>query len=321
MTKSILEKAISYAINEQYDKAESLFHEYVVQRARKIHESNCQNDADLIKDWDESYMTEDDLSDDDMDMSMDDSEMDMDSAEGEMSDAEGDLDMAVDDLEDASLDDDDSMDMDNDSEMSDEVENKIDDMQDQLDQLLARFDELVGDSDDIDDSDETMDMDAEDEIEDASDDLEDAEEDIDDAKKDEEFNDEDDTDYDDISESVLSELEKINSEDETDGLGIGAGKVKVQQNRKSVQSYSKPADVNDAHPSTSTQKEMNEFNRETAPSVKPGRNSKNNFKPYTKVGKEGDSSALINKNFANDSEKGLKSGAAPVGFKNRKPEA
>ena len=65
--RSNLEKAIVHLLNEENDKAESLFHKFIVDRARQIHESLRQGeDLVLEEGWDEeitteSFFTEDDL--------------------------------------------------------------------------------------------------------------------------------------------------------------------------------------------------------------------------------------------------------------------
>lgn len=65
---SILEKALTYLLNEEQDKAEQLFHQFIIERARQIHESLRQReDKVLDENWDqeiaENYFAEDDLAD------------------------------------------------------------------------------------------------------------------------------------------------------------------------------------------------------------------------------------------------------------------
>ena len=130
MADNKLEQMLEHLVNDEQDKAEELFHEYVVAKSREIYEG-------LVEDqWDEEEVAE---ADDDM--------------------MGGD---ATDDLEDEiTADDEDEMDMD-DEEGEESEEELFQDLEDIVDELQAKFDELKGGDDDDDemdmDDDEEMDM-------------------------------------------------------------------------------------------------------------------------------------------------------------------
>src|ERR1044072_1126070 len=65
--KSLLEKAIIQLLNGNDSKAEALFHKFMVERAREIHESLRQSqDVELKEGWDHE-LSEDEYFDDDDD--------------------------------------------------------------------------------------------------------------------------------------------------------------------------------------------------------------------------------------------------------------
>ncbi|RYD47114.1 MAG: hypothetical protein EOP83_28565, partial [Verrucomicrobiaceae bacterium] len=64
--RSILEKAIVHLLNEENEQAEALFHKFMVEKARQIHESLRSGDDALMESFDEvnsdEMFSEDDLS-------------------------------------------------------------------------------------------------------------------------------------------------------------------------------------------------------------------------------------------------------------------
>lgn len=315
--RSILEKAFVALLNEEHDKAEELFHKFIVERARQIHESNrAGDDFVLDENWNdeitaESYFTEDDLSDL-TDEDNGEGEEDFgaeDGAEGEGqdddfggiqgSDEEGDMD--------ADMDGDMEMDADQDIEGDlDSTDEKIDHLTDQIDKLTAEFaammdaigdegegmDDAEGDADGEDfgagDDFDGMDGEEEGEADGVADDMDGAEEEP--AMEDEE--------YDDITESIIDELEKVSVSLE-DGHEIGTGKSFTQNRGAALQQKGKDARQGGA-PIKMKQDAHKGFERETAPAVdtlKPRRNNVKSDKTVLaqKVSKEGDKSAELNK--------------------------
>jgi hypothetical protein len=311
--RSILEKAIVHLLNEEHDQAQALFHKFMVERARQIHESLRQGeDAVLTEGWDEnitseSYFTEDDL-DGVEDHHADDAGVpagdDFGHDAGPVGDdlgsdlgAEGGDEMGGDDLG---------------SDMGDEmggdemggeeapVEDRLADLEDQLERLTADFEEMMGGSSDDSEGDDFGSEDGSDEFgsDEASDAVDDdmtsdegSEADLgtdDDAEKASEFDmhESDDSaddaeddelteedDFDDISESIIAELEKV-SVTMTDGKEIAAGKS-FSQNNSSVGLQKKPNPMTDGKPVQIKGSEHKGFERETAPAVKDMKKRKN----------------------------------------------
>lgn len=346
--RSILEKAITHLLNEENEQAEALFHKFMVERARQIHESLRSGDDALMESYDDvstdEMFTEDDLSgleDEASDEATDDVAAGGDDFGGEDDAAATD---ASDDFggDDAAAGDDlggDDLGGDLGGEEGEgSTEDRISDLEDQLKDLEAQFHELMGTEaagDDFDAAgddlggdlggddmggefggdDDTLggevdgDMDSaeggdmasgmEDDMNDAP--MSEGENPF--AKKDDDKDcDEDDKekveeDFDDITESVLSELEKV-MVSMTDGKEIAAGKS-FSQNNKSPALQKKPNPMSDGKPVQIKASEHKGFERETAPAVKDmkkRKNTKNNAEDgQSKVSKEGDKSALINK--------------------------
>lgn len=217
--RSILEKAIVHLLNDEKDEADRLFHQFMVERSRQIHESlRNGEDVSLKEGWDdelasEEYFTEDDLDD------AEDGEGAEDAADDLGDDLEADADADMDDeaMDDEAMADDsmDDMDMDADADTDademgdagegdldgriDDIEDQIDDIEDQIERLTAEFEEMMskmGEGDDADDmdADADADMDADDaDMDDADDadmdDMDDADMDDADADKDEDSED------------------------------------------------------------------------------------------------------------------------------------
>jgi hypothetical protein len=254
--KSILERALVHLLNEENEKAEELLHQYVIETARSIHEN--LREGDDVEALDDVELEEDFFSEADLDGEeevsdeataelgddlgeeipeiADESDLTDDTLAPE-SDAFGD-DVAVDDESD---------------ESADGVEAEIEDFEEQLADLQAKFDAMVaeieGESDDV--ADEVAD-------EDPVLDVADAEGDEDEVASDDEFAPADeDEDFDDITESIVDELQKVAA---IEAEGKGATGQDLLGNKQSLK-FNKPA----AKPAASKGGEHKGYARETAP--------------------------------------------------------
>jgi hypothetical protein len=312
--KNILEQAIVHLLNEENDKANELFHRYMVERARQIHESLRQGEPDACS---EEYFGESDLDGIESDADSDMVPTGEDNAEfgASEADAEGDEDAAGD------LDDD----VDGDDTYGDDAvagddlgneEETLDDIKASIDELIAKFDEMMGTGDDDADADAEGDDDNFGDDTDAGDDYSDEDssededheddftgaddqsDDVNESEDDEDGEDADD-DFDAITESIIAELEKV-SVAHADDKEIGTGKT-VGGNKTSALP-SKKADPADAKPVKIDSKDHVGFEREPAPASKSLKKAKNTRSKSTdgmeKVSKEGDKSSALNKDFA-----------------------
>lgn len=346
--RSILEKAIVHLLNEENEQAEALFHKFMVEKARQIHESLRSGDEALLESFDEVQMDEM-FNEDDLSGLEDDS-----SAEGEFGDEIGGVDdaagdvsgevegdefasdetagdeFAADDVAGDDLGGDEPVEGDDQATL-DSIEAKLEDLQAQFDALVGGDDaglegEVEGDEFASDDmggdefGDDTMGGEVEgepsaEESDDMADSMEDdmSDEPVEDevseefkpfkkkGEKDEDCADEEkcneEEEFDDITESIVSELEKV-MVTMSDGKEIGAGKS-FSQNNKSPALQKKPNPMTDGKPIKIDATEHQGFERETAPAVKPMKARKNTKtkgdQGQSKVSKEGDKSALINK--------------------------
>ena len=354
--RSILEKAFVALLNEEHDKAEELFHKFIVERARQIHESNrAGEDFVLDENWEEeitteSYFTEEDLAD------LEDGEGD-EAGEGEENpfaaadDAEGaefgadeeGAEAAGDDLagdlgaDDAVAGDDFGADFDG---AAGEEEASIESLEDKIDELTAKFeammdaigaDEGEGDLDADADADadadfggdvdaEAGDVDAsavEDDMDGADDEAAASDDEAGEGDDEQTFeSEESDDEFDDINESIIDELEKIQVT-LVDGKEIAAG-GSIQQNRTSMIPQKSKEARQGGEPVKQKVTNHKHFNRETAPAVADMKARKNTLKKadstQSKVSKEGDASAEINKIDSNGNTKSLTPGGKP-GFK------
>ena len=350
--RSILEKAFVALLNEEHDKAEEMFHKFIVERARQIHESNrAGEDFVLDENWEEeitteSYFTEEDLADlEDGDGSEEAGEENpfaaADDAEGDefgddaagADDAAGDLgaDLGADDA-DVAADDFGGDDMDAEADAG-----SIESLEDKIDELTAKFEAMM-DAIGADDAEGDFDADADMQADDAEgdfgadtevdadsveDDMDGADAQADDAEQQdddaEQFgeSEEGDDEFDDINESIIDELEKIQVSLTTDGVEIAAGKSFQQNKTSSIPQKSKEARQG-GEPVKQKVTNHKHFNRETAPTVSDMKARKNTLKKadstQSKVSKEGDASAEINKIDSNGNNKSLTPGGKP-GFK------
>lgn len=302
--RSILEKALVHLLNEEHDEAESLFHRYMVERARQIHEALRQGEDDVL-----DGSLEDDMSSEEYFSEADlDDAVDADVMDGE--DELGDDDFAVDaaddleaDLGDADLEGEADLDLEGEADLDlegdSEVDERLGDLEDQLERLTAEFEEVMSKIDaegDVDadadadadfegEADEDLgdDVDAEFEDEgdfDAADDFVDGDEGDDDLadSMEDDMDDEvkegfDEDDFDDITESVLADLEKVSvtmadGKEVADGKAIATNKTSpIPQKPAGARQGGKPVQVkSDTHKG---------FDRESAPEVKPMKKRQN----------------------------------------------
>lgn len=145
--KENFEKLIEYIINDEKEKAQELFHQYVVSQSREIYnelvaedemtDENDDKDEDDSEDMDESIVDEysADQTDDMMgDISADEEGMDQE-------DDTEDNDMEMGGEEDAG----EEEDGEEDSEEGEDLEGRVVDLEDALDELKAEFDRLMAD--------------------------------------------------------------------------------------------------------------------------------------------------------------------------------
>jgi hypothetical protein len=313
--RSILEKALIALLNEEREKADALFHEFILERSRQIHESLRQGeDFVLDESWEnelaiDEMFTEADLigeddeeeSDDDQvnefafdDDSSDDSDSDTDTDTD--TDADVDADADVDSADDAAADAD--VDAEDDVESDeDDIETRVDDIEAELQKLAAEFDALVsGDAGDSADADAFADTDGDDESFDQFGDDSDSSSDSDFGSDD---GDDVEESFDDFTESFVSELDKVSVKMD-DGTELGGGKV--TQNKKSPGLQPK---LNDralkGEPVVVKSTEHNGFDKEPSPKTGDliGSKSYRNTKAKaadgrSKVSKEGNKSAMLN---------------------------
>jgi hypothetical protein len=140
--KNILGQMLEHLVNNEKDKAEELFHEYVVARSRDIYEGLIENeiaeeeDKEEDEEVDEAAEKDEDESDEDLDENFEDIAYEGDDEEGDdmmggdpTDDLEGELDAEMDDEEGG--------------EKSEEE--LFMDLESIVDELQAKFDELKGD--------------------------------------------------------------------------------------------------------------------------------------------------------------------------------
>ena len=140
--KENFEKLIEYIINDETEKAQELFHQYVVSQSREIYNELVAED-EMSDEEDEEKMEEnivDEYSTDETDTMMSDISADEEGMDQEDDDDDmmgGDDDMMGGDDEENSMDD-------NGQEEAD-IENRVVDLEDALDELKAEFDRLMSD--------------------------------------------------------------------------------------------------------------------------------------------------------------------------------
>jgi len=299
--KSILESAIAALLDDNTDRATELMRNYMIQRSRKIHESLRQGDESILKeDFDDSITSEEyyDVNDlADAENAAEDN-ADEEEVEAAADDLETDMGMDSDELE---------ADTEETEEDGEQIEDRLEDFEDQLDTLVAQFEELMGDvsteADDVDNLETDADADVE-ELEDTADDLEmDTEEEDEleegDLEIDIHHEDEDD-DFDSITESIASDLEKISLSLDDDGKEVGTGKSFDQNKATPIPMKPMAERGKGGKPVEIKSNGHKGFDRETAPDVKDTNakfaNSRKRSTDNTqRVSKEGDKSAELNK--------------------------
>jgi hypothetical protein len=305
--RSILEKALIALLNEEREKADALFHDFILERSRQIHESLRQGeDFVLDESWEaglamDEMFTESDLIGEEDDTAEDeqvnefagDDEVAGEDGEEVSADAEADADdMAADDAAEDS-----AIDAEGDVEGEDQdIETRVDDLEAELTRLAAEFDALVAGEDEV--------------VDGVRGDLEGGEfgaEDGDDAfAGEDDFGGDDfggdaeveEEGFDPLGESALSDLEKVKV---TMADGVEQGGKSFTQNKKSPALQPKLGDrALKGEPVEIKAKEHSGFEKETAPSVADqkivkARNTKAKAADgRTKVSKEGDKSAELN---------------------------
>lgn len=273
--RNILEQAVIAHLSGDADKSQELFHQFIVGRARQIHESLRNGETVTEGFEDEDTVNEEFFSEDDLAKLEDPVE---DESEVPALDA-GDEELGIEGDEEPALNGEEGF---GDEELGAEVpaeegdlEVRIEELEAELERLAAEFEALNGESG---------------ETEEFADDVADAtdlDDDMTDVEGADEFADEDefeepvhesadedsDDEFDDLAESVVSELEKI-SVKMTDGeIGDGAA---VTQNNKSNLPQKKVGQRDGATPIVTKQDQHKGFERETAPGVTTLKKRKNN---------------------------------------------
>lgn len=140
--KETLEQMLEHLVNDEQDKAEELFHEYVVAKSREIYESLIQEEMEEDEDDEEEVeeSTEEDEDEEEVSEELTDDDI-IEADEDEMDDEEmmgGD---GTDDLEDKITD------MDDEGAEEKDEEELFQDLDAIVDELQAKFDELKGEED------------------------------------------------------------------------------------------------------------------------------------------------------------------------------
>jgi hypothetical protein len=235
--RSILENAVIHHLNGDADKAAELFHEFVVARARQIHESMRNGKDPMVENFDEETVSETYFGEDDLAEVEDEAEGDNFAADDVAADLGMDDEAAEEpagDLGDA--------DLGADEDMGGEVdfEERLEDLQAELERLTAEFEEAQGE-----------DGEGEADRGDSADFVPGEEE---------------DDEFQGLGESVTSELETVTVSLTQDGKEIGAGGTITQQ-KKSTLPQKGIAARQGGDPFTLKSSQHKGFERETAPSV------------------------------------------------------
>jgi len=146
---NLLEQMLEHLVNEDKEKAEELFHQYVVEKSREIYETLLDENVEDLEEEDE----EEDEDKEEVEESF--LELDLDEEDDDTVDPADDLINDVDDEEEMDMDDD---------EGEEDTDELFQDLESIVDELQAKFDELQGNGED----DMDMDMDAEETEEDFS---------------------------------------------------------------------------------------------------------------------------------------------------------
>lgn len=319
MSTKKLEKVLEYLIAGKDDQAKDLLHSVFIEKARAIHEDliNMDEDHDDLEgdDMDE-FLDDVEHKSDKMDEMSDEIEAEETMAEDETADLDAEIDMADDmddDMADDMGDDADMMDMGDVEDMGDEdhdmdmgdvdhsaIEDTMGDLEDALAQLKAEFEKLeAGEEAEGEEEDFASDEEGEEDF-DAGEEAGEEEE-----AADEESNEEEEemdeswlAEFDDLDESIS--LEKVSVPHGEGEVGSGHY-APVETNKKSPVAGAPHAVLGAKPVKTGEGPTKSGFNLETAPSTKgelphteDNRRKKSTDK-MSKVSKEGDSSAKLNK--------------------------
>ena len=329
--RMILEKALIALLNQEKEKADALFHDFILERSRQIHESLRQGEDFVLDESMEDMMSIDEMfSDDDLAEDFEDEGAEGDEVVAEEGDDEfapadefaGDD--AGDELEvgDAVAGDDDGAEGEEGVEGEEEeqpIEDRVSDLEADLQRLSAEFDammdqegiELDGEEKPVEEAvvqisttdhgeiNVVASTDDEDQGDDFGMEVAPMGDDMGDDMGDELVGGDADLgdDFDDLSESIVDELERVTV---ATGDGREQGNGKFKQNTQSVLKNS-PVDQRafKGKPVTIKSNEHNGYDREAAPSVKTAEKRQNVKAKSTDgratVKKEGDSAALLNK--------------------------
>lgn len=336
--RSILERAIEHLLNEDHTKAESLFHKFIVDRARQIHESLRQGDeVSLTEGWNDEIVSEEYFSDADLDNSGEagDDTMNQDSGDVDSLASDEDIDPNSDATQTGEVD---GMEGEGEGDVGDDTgstSDKLNDFEAELEKLTAQFKDMiatldVGDvgeesseGDDVVDGDDSSDGDFGGENFPADDS---SEGDVDATSEENPENsgeptvEEDDEemwenyDLDDITESVIAELEKITVDAKVEGKSTD-GK-KMAPNTKSPLPQKPLSQRDGGSPIKSPFTKNDSMARETPPTSKQFPHGKlNSYKRTSdlqnKVDPKGASNAALNKDFAG----GVKPTKSPIAGK------
>lgn len=244
---SLLESALVNVLNKNTDAAKEQFHAFVIETAREINESLREADDADFENFDvaleEEFFTENDLTDEDAVDNLTD-----DLGDADLGDAEGlDADLGVEGDLDADLGGEVEGDLDadlGDAEGEGDIADKIESLEDDLEKFQAELEQLIADLSDGEDAGEEIEADAE----------------LVDGEEEEEASEED---FDDINESIIDDLKKVNVPN-VDGVGAD-GKKLAEKGASPVAKDAKPS-----HPESKNKVGHTGFARETAPAVKAG---------------------------------------------------
>lgn len=291
--RSILEKALVALINEDKDQADALFHEFVLERSRQIHESLRQGeDMILDENWEQSLAIDEMFSEADL-LEADDEEGDdeevanSDDVEGEDEsegdDAEGEVEAEEEDTE-------------GEDEAADEpIEDRVSDLEAQLAELTAEFDALMGDEEVVGDEVTVEPEFGGDEVEEGELDITQGDNgDLSITHHADDVSALDDEQFESLGESIVDELEDV-SVKHAEGMTTD-GKLPVDTKSRALSN--KHEDRLAGEPVEIKSSQHNGYEREAAPkndTMKPRRNTvKKSTDGQSKVSKEGDKSAVLN---------------------------
>lgn len=289
--RSILEKALIALLNEDKAKADALFHDFILERSRQIHESLRQGeDFVLDESWEQELAIDEMFTEADLE---DEVIVSADEAGAEQAEAGDDAGV---ESEEAEAGEEQAEAGEGSEEAGEEtIEDRVDDIEAELQRLSAEFSELVGDADEgeaeevteatieVTDGDTVVHIDTEEASEGA----------VSDSMASDDFSDEE---FAQLGESIIDELERVDVKGDVEGLTSGE-KVAVDTASRVA---SKPSDKRVAgEPVRIKSEKRSGFEREAAPKSDTFKARRNTLKSATDdlkaSSKEGDASAELNK--------------------------